>query len=337
MYSLKDKIKITHLVLSGGGSHGSVQVGAFRFLYLENMHTTVTHIACCSIGCFVAVMFVFKFTIEEMEETIREVIAYKDFTFIPKSRYLKIVSDYGLTDTSKVTRLLIKKIRVKYPEYDIENMTFMDVAKSFGVNLYMSATNLNTEKNKIFCVEDTPNENVFRALHASICIPFLFKPVEIDNEFYVDGGMTNNFPINLFHDVPDENILGLALCGELCDEVCSNENDKTTKVNFFFIIQQILSIARNIIRKDVLLQYVNRTSVLQFHDVPVKWFTYEIAKDGLEIFKLTNDDVNEMFIYGFNKTFSYMMEREKIVDAKMKELEQIAKETEDEHIVNFII
>ncbi|WP_396189493.1 patatin-like phospholipase family protein, partial [Flavobacterium sp.] len=185
---LKDKIKITHLVLSGGGSHGSVQVGALRFLYLENMHHNVTHIACCSIGCFVAVMFIFKFTIEEMEDTIREVIIYKDFTFIPKSRYLKIISDFGLTDTTKVTDMLIKKIRTKYPDYDIENMTFIDIAKRFGINLYISATNLNTKMNKIFCVEDTPNELVFSALHASICIPFLFKPVDIDGEYYIDGG-----------------------------------------------------------------------------------------------------------------------------------------------------
>jgi hypothetical protein len=336
MYMLKDKIKITHLVLSGGGSHGSVQVGALRFLYLENMHHNVTHIACCSIGCFVAVMFIFKFTIEEMEDTIREVIIYKDFTFIPKSRYLKIISDFGLTDTTKVTDMLIKKIRTKYPDYDIENMTFIDIAKRFGINLYISATNLNTKMNKIFCVEDTPNELVFSALHASICIPFLFKPVDIDGEYYIDGGMTNNFPISLFSNIPDENILGLALCGELDEIDYASEENTKIKVNFFFIIQQILSISRNIIRKDVLLQYVNRDYVLQFHDVPVKWFNYEITKDGLEIFKLTNDEVNEMFIYGFNKTFLYMMEREKMVDTKILALEQIAKDTEEEHLANII-
>jgi hypothetical protein len=75
---------------------------------------------------------------------------------------------------------------------------------------------------------------------------------------------------------------------------------------------------------------------LQFHDVPVKWFNYEITKDGLEIFKLTNDEVNEMFIYGFNKTFLYMMEREKMVDTKILALEQIAKDTEEEHLANII-
>ena len=322
MYLLKDKIKLTHLILSGGGSHGSVQVGALRFLYLENMHKSITHVACCSIGCFVAFMFVFKFSIEEMEDTIRDVIAYKDFTFIPKSRYLKLVSDYGLTDATKVTDLLIKKIKRKYPDYDIESLTFMDISKSFGINLYISATNLNTEKNKMFSVEDTPNELIFSALHASICIPMLFKPIEINGEYYIDGGLTNNFPINLFPNVPDENILGLAMCGELdkANDIDNVENcDK--KVNFFFIIQQILSIARNIIRKDVLLQYINRDCVLQFHDVPVKWFNYEITKDGLEIFKLTNDEVNEMFIYGFNKTFTYMMKREGIVDEKTPKLD----------------
>ena len=42
-------------------------------------------------------------------------------------------------------------------------------------------------------------------------IPILFKPTKIDEDYYYDGGLTNNLPINIFKNVPYENILGLII------------------------------------------------------------------------------------------------------------------------------
>ena len=36
---------------------------------------------------------------------------------------------------------------------------------------------------------------LIRSLLASSCIPGIFKPIIIDNQMYVDGGILNNFPI----------------------------------------------------------------------------------------------------------------------------------------------
>jgi len=65
-----DKLNITHLVLSGGGMRGVLFVGALRYLYLENLHKNITHIAANSIGSFVAIFITFKLTIEEAERVI---------------------------------------------------------------------------------------------------------------------------------------------------------------------------------------------------------------------------------------------------------------------------
>jgi len=36
---------------------------------------------------------------------------------------------------------------------------------------------------------------LIRAIHASSCIPGVFKPIMIDEQMYVDGGVLNNFPV----------------------------------------------------------------------------------------------------------------------------------------------
>ena len=36
---------------------------------------------------------------------------------------------------------------------------------------------------------------LIRAIHASCCIPGVFKPIMMDGQMYVDGGVLNNFPV----------------------------------------------------------------------------------------------------------------------------------------------
>jgi hypothetical protein len=44
----------------------------------------------------------------------------------------------------------------------------------------------------------TPDVSVTDAVRASISIPFLFEPVEIDVEIVVDGGAMYNYPVTAF-------------------------------------------------------------------------------------------------------------------------------------------
>lgn len=57
--------------------------------------------------------------------------------------------------------------------------------------LFICATNVKTNRAKIF----TNKEITVDAVLASACLPFLFQAVEIDGEFYWDGGYMGNPPI----------------------------------------------------------------------------------------------------------------------------------------------
>jgi len=59
------------------------------------------------------------------------------------------------------------------------------------VKLYICASNVLSGKIKVFTKDDVSIESVL----ASACLPFMFQAVEVDGEFYWDGGYMGNPPI----------------------------------------------------------------------------------------------------------------------------------------------
>jgi predicted acylesterase/phospholipase RssA len=309
-----DKLNITHLVLSGGGMRGVLFVGALRYLYLENMHKNITHIAANSIGSFVALFITFKLTIEEAERVIYTSAGDTNLCNIPTKNYYKIVSNLGLCSISHFMEHLRKVLRVKYP--DIEDITFKEASKRFGVNLYFSTTNINRCENRIFSIEDTPDVSVFTACEASMAIPLIFNPVAIDGEYYYDGAFSNNFPIKIFSHVSKENIIGMVIYKERESYVPTKD-----KMNIFFIIRQICKMFDILRISQVTLNEIN-SGDKEYYFMPEN-ITIQNAmnvivnRKGIRI-ELTDEQVNEMILYGFTCMAEYIDKRKELLYEKNK-------------------
>jgi len=93
---------------------------------------------------------------------------------------------------NKITFSLIKKVKDKFP----------DLARKFnlGDDLIVTATNMQSQKTDFFSYETTPNVELGQAVTASACFPILYKPFIINGIPYKDGGLLNNFPIDIFKD-----------------------------------------------------------------------------------------------------------------------------------------
>lgn len=61
------------------------------------------------------------------------------------------------------------------------------------------ATDINTGRSYVFNPESTPNAKVKDAVRASCAFPFVLTPVKAHTgELLLDGGLTNNMPVNMF-------------------------------------------------------------------------------------------------------------------------------------------
>ena len=169
----------------------------------------------------------------------------------------------------------------------------------------MSSTNINSCENKIFSIENTPDICVFDACCASMCIPLLFKPIYID-DYYYDGALTNNFPINIFDDVPCDNIIGMVLQKE------ERKMQKTKNISLIYILKQLFNILNKLRIKDVLIAQINNSKIKNFYypkNLPLdNTININFTRLGMK-FELKKEQIDSMIFAGFESMTEYIEDR----------------------------
>tara|TARA_B100000683_G_scaffold91270_1_gene90400 strand:+ start:3315 stop:4298 length:984 start_codon:yes stop_codon:yes gene_type:complete len=79
--------------------------------------------------------------------------------------------------------------------------TFASLQKMTGKLFVVCATDLAARTPFYFSASTSPELTVREAIFMSSCIPFMLQPKRYKGVVYVDGGLTNNFPIQAFPQV----------------------------------------------------------------------------------------------------------------------------------------
>ena len=166
--AIMDAQKQTALALGGGAVLGAAHVGVLRAL--DELHIPIAMISGTSIGAFIASLFAFGKSWQE----IREIALGLDWLDLSGP----VLSQYGLLSNRKfgdiVNRLLGHK-------------TIEDAS----IPLFMIATDIGTGKEVVFRKGD-----VASAVMASSCIPGVFRPVDYCGALLVDGVLVENVPVS---------------------------------------------------------------------------------------------------------------------------------------------
>jgi len=155
------------LVLSGGGSRGFAHLGILKALNEYGYYPDM--IAGTSAGAIAAVLYADGYSPDETMELFKdkELLKYVE-VIIPKT---------GLLKMNGMVKLLKNHLKAN---------TFEDLK----IPIYVAATNINTGKIEYFNSGD-----IIKPLVASASIPVIFSPVRINDSYYLDGGLLDNFPI----------------------------------------------------------------------------------------------------------------------------------------------
>lgn len=167
------------LFIGGGGYSGFHFIGALEYIHqkklldLKNFYGT-------SIGALIGILYISgtdpKSMINMFQKIKLEEIVKYDFTNIQNG-----LIDDSLLDT------LVNFVTDKYKA----GITLAEFSKDSGVNVNVYATCVTRDEYTCLSNENYPEVKLKDALKASMSIPFLFKPVEINNEIYVDGCCKN--------------------------------------------------------------------------------------------------------------------------------------------------
>lgn len=291
----------THIVISGGGLYGVCMLGVLRYLYIEKKIVDVKNIAGNSMGAFFALAHSLKIDILELEHIIKE-LSCNCSLLITKNNFSNIFFKNGIVSFTIYTNRLKEYLNKKY---NISDLTFVELTKKFGINLYVSATNLNKCENIIFSTDNTPNISIFDATAASMSIPYFSKPVIIDGEYYLDGLFTNNFPINVFNHIQKHNILGVVI--KISSEYNIKIYKKNTKLNFIEYNKRLLELLYSNTSKVAFFDLLDKdnNNLLIIEDSPItNYLLINIKKDCIKS-ECNNDHIDNLILDGYIKAHNF--------------------------------
>jgi NTE family protein len=237
--------KIRNIVFSGASTKIFLFIGFLKYIkeYYPYILDNLKNYCGTSSGALIASGLVIGFSIEELEELLVK-LDFKQFKDINSDGILSFFDNYGLDNCSQFDKLFRIMMKKKIGD---ENITFHDLYLLTNKTLTIVATNLNRKQTTYFSHENTPYVKVIDAIIASISLPILYYPKKIDNELYLDGGITNNFAIDIFKDKKKETIGALVMSNNKYEEIN----------NFLDIISSIVFCGVENKSKELVMEYKN--------------------------------------------------------------------------------
>jgi len=176
------------LVLAGGGAKGFAHVGVFKAL--SEAKIPIDLVAGTSIGSIMGAAIAMGWEPDEVYSKCKQ-------AFLKE----KPLQDYTLPVISLVYGGRFQRVIKKY---------FNDIQiEDLWINFFCVSSNFSTSESVVH-----QQGTLYKALAASASIPGVLPPVVSGNHLLVDGGLINNFPVDIMRELYDCNIIGVDLNAE---------------------------------------------------------------------------------------------------------------------------
>nr|WP_208404454.1 patatin-like phospholipase family protein [Saccharococcus thermophilus] len=196
------------MALGSGGARGFAHLGVLKVLEEENI--PISYIAGSSIGALVAALYASGLGLDRLYKLAK---SFRRNNFIDLT-----IPKMGLIAGKRITefiRLLTKGKKIEELEIPIA----------------IVATDLQTGAKVVFRQGD-----VARAVRASISIPGIFVPAEVDGRLLVDGGVVDRVPVSVAREMGADIVIAV-------DVSPVNVNSEITSI--FDVILQSLDILQD--------------------------------------------------------------------------------------------
>jgi len=277
------------IVLSGCGVKALLQLGAIQCAIDKNMLINLKIIVGTSAGGMIAYLLAIGYTPIEI---LVYISVNKSFEKIKDINMQGLVNFSGIFSYSKIQSELetmtINKIGYL--------PTMKDIYTKFGKDLRLVTYNETINREEVITYLSHADIPCLSAVRMTSNLPFVFERYKYGGSFYIDGGISNNFPINLVDDGKNR-VLGIVVSRN--DYMSENEeaNIGTTKYLMKILYIPVKYNVESNIRKatelcDILR--ISNTSTM-------------VALD----FGMSSREKLDMFSEGYSKMFELLNKNEK--------------------------
>ena len=207
------------LVLSGGGAKGAAHIGVLKVL--EKYQVPIDIIVGTSVGSIVGGMYSVGYSPDEIEKTVLN-LKFNSLLTNSKDRNLKNIEEKIENDKYPFTMSIDKNLKLSFP---------MGILN--GENIYLQLKDIFSRAENIKNFNELPIEyraittdlqtgkevilsdgDLAIATFKSMAIPSFLEPIKDENKFYVDGGVVNNFPIDVALSLGADIIIAVDITAE---------------------------------------------------------------------------------------------------------------------------
>lgn len=266
------------ICMSGGGLKTASFIGALKALVkykIIDMENIKTYIA-VSGGALMSFLFVLGYS---LDETIKEIYKADSSILKPKIDSSLFLSKCGIEKGDNFIEFFKIYIRKKLNRNDV---TLKELYEITGKKLIVAVTNYTKGKPEYISYETDPELNLTKALRMTCSIPFYFTPVLYNDNYYVDGGLLDNFPME-------------------------QGNQKTT-IGFSVIREKDTYEIKNLLNyAQDLYTIVYRNLIEKYNEGHV--INVRIDNVALTDFNLSEEEITKIFKTGFHQTSEIIKEK----------------------------
>lgn len=226
----KERPKIG-LVLSGGGAKGAAHIGVIK--YLEEQGIPIDFVTGTSMGSIIGGLYALGYTPDELIEIITAIdwnqlisnnVDRRKISYDTKERKSREL--FEINFASRRDSILKNPLKQTLPSGIVSGDHLSNLFSSLSVG-YADSMDFNNLPIPFACVAtdlvtgnaDVLNKGVFSsAIRSSMAIPILFNPVNMNGTVYVDGGLSNNFPVDICRQMGADYVIGVSMSPGLTED-----------------------------------------------------------------------------------------------------------------------
>ena len=193
-----------NLVFEGGGIKGFAYLGAIEEIERRGILAEIERFAGTSMGSVFAALLACGADAGALRAAMlgTPFLKFMDDSWGAIRDANRLITDYGWYKGEEIRSFVAQETGYLLGK---KNPTFRDLEKALSV----IALDLTAQEEIVFSNDRTPDVQIADAVRASSGLPLFFQAMRYEDHILVDGGVSHNFPIQIFDgDIPNPATLG---------------------------------------------------------------------------------------------------------------------------------
>ena len=271
------------LVLSGCSQKGFITLGALQYCNDNFLLTDIKYLIGTSAGAIICYLLVIGYT------PIEIMVYLCTNQILERMQHFNIVGMIQGNGASTFNHLQehLEKMTIEKIGY---LPTMLDLYEKTGKTLVCITHNVTKNITEYISHETNPSIPCLTALHMSANLPLIFDKYKYGNSFYVDGGLSDNFGIQM-GDKLGNKVLGILLCGDLDNNNCHIDGE----IDSIEYIYKLLLIPIDKATDYKISLASDKCDIIQLKSIPKKFFNFDMnSKEKMEMFCAGYNQIREI-------------------------------------------